>query len=479
MSEEPLRPAGEPGFWTLERVASALGEGPSGGHSAAASLVGGASRWASADRRLRAVATDSRTAAAGDLFVALGGDRFDGHDFLEAAVRNGAAAVVVSRAERATRLGVPVFLVPDPRAALGALARYRRRAWGQTVIVVAGSNGKTSTKELLRSALGSMLEVHATTGNYNNQVGVPLTLLATPDAADVAVVEIGTNAPGEVAALRAIAEPDIAVVTSIGEEHLEGFGDLAGVLAEEATAFEGVALAIVPDNEPALVAAAKARARRVLTTGLDGGDLCATSWRITATGQGEAVIDGVTVTVPLLGVHNLRNAMLALAVARSCGVPLERAADGIAATMAPPMRAVWTPLGRATLINDAYNANPASTRAALDLLDAVGGTGRQRVVVLGTMRELGPTAAELHADIARRALRSSVDLIAGVGEFAPALTAEGPHDPRVVTAPDVDELWLKLRPRLEAGAVVLLKASRGVRLERLVPPLAEWAGGVA
>jgi UDP-N-acetylmuramoyl-tripeptide--D-alanyl-D-alanine ligase len=268
-------------------------------------------------------------------------------------------------------------------------------------------------------------------------------------------------------------------VTSIGEEHLEGFGNLAGVLTEEATVFEGVGLAIIPDTDPALMAAAESRAARVLTAGLDGGELRASSWRITATGQGEAEVDGVHLVVPLLGVHNLRNAMLAMAVAKSCGVPLERAAEGISAAIAPPMRAVWTPLGRATVINDAYNANPASTRAALDLLDAVGGTGRQRVVVLGTMRELGPTAPQLHAEIARRALRSSLDVIAGVGEFAPALHAEGPKDPRVVTAPDIDELWLKLRPRLEAGAVVLLKASRGVRLERLVPPLTEWAEGAA
>jgi UDP-N-acetylmuramoyl-tripeptide--D-alanyl-D-alanine ligase len=345
--------------------------------------------------------------------------------------------------------------------------------------VVAGSNGKTSTKELLRSALGSVLEVHATAGNYNNQVGVPLTLLATPDSADVAVVEIGTNAPGEVALLRGIAEPNVTVVTSIGEEHLEGFGDLAGVLAEEAAAFEGVELAVVPDTDPALVAAAKSRARCVLTAGLEGGDLRAERWQITATGQGEAFVNGVRVTVPLLGVHNLRNAMLALAVARSCGVPIESAAEGIGRAVAPPMRAVWTPLGRATLINDAYNANPASARAALDLLEAVDAAGRQRVIVLGTMRELGPTAADLHAEIARRALQSSVDLIAGVGDFAPALTAEGPLDPRVVTAPDVEELWQKLRPRLETGAVVLLKASRGVRLERLVPSLTEWAGGAA
>jgi UDP-N-acetylmuramoyl-tripeptide--D-alanyl-D-alanine ligase len=492
MSDEPLQPAGEPGFWTLDRIANALGGGPAGAHASASRTNGSAASMPRGQRALRAIATDSRTVGTGDVFIALSGDRFDGHDFLRAAVAKGATAVVVSHPERTVGLGVPVFTVQDPTAALGVLARYRRRAWGQPVIAVAGSNGKTSTKEMLKGALGAVLAVHATTGNYNNQVGVPLTLLAIPDSADVAVVEIGTNAPGEVATLRAIAEPDIAVVTSIGEEHLEGFGDLAGVLAEEASIFDGVDLAVVPDTDAALVTVARARARQVITAGLDGGDLRATSWHVTATGQGELVVDGVAVTVPLLGVHNMRNTMLALAVARGCGISLERAAAGIAATVAPPMRAVWTPMGRAVLINDAYNSNPASARAALDLLDALGdkgaeeagarvpaaksGVGRQRVVVLGTMRELGPGAGQLHAEVARRALESSADLIAAIGDFGPALRDEGPTDARVLTAPDVDELWARLRPRLSADAVILLKASRGVRLERLVPLLTEWAG---
>ncbi len=423
---------------------------------------------------LRGVATDSRTAGEGDIFVALDGDRFDGHDFLTTAVRQGASAVVVSRPERAQGLGVPVFAVPDTLIALGALARYRRRAWGNPVIAIAGSNGKTTTKELLRAALGSALTVHATVGNYNNRVGVPLTLLAVPDGADVAVVEVGTNAHGEVALLRDIVEADVAVVTSIGEEHLEGFGDLAGVLAEESAIFVRSPLAVVPASDGALVAQARSRAARVITTGLDDGDLRASSWHVGADGQGEMVVDGISVLVPPRGIHNLRNAMLALAAARACGVSLTDAAAGIRGVVLPPMRMDWAQIGRATLINDAYNSNPASARAALDLLDAVG-AGRQRVVVLGTMRELGSNAAALHTEIARRALASSFDVIAGVGDFATALDTAGGTDPRVVTAADIDDLWPRLRTRLTPDAVILLKASRGVRLERLVPPLTEWA----
>src|SRR6185295_17757936 len=200
----PEAPADAPDFWTLDRVADALSERargplPRGGH------------------RIGRVWTDTRSLRSGDLFVALKGDKFDAHDFLAGAVKSGATAVVVSRLEGTQGLGVPVYLVDDTRAALGTLGRYRRRAWNGPVVGVVGTNGKTSTKELIRAALDSRLEVHATSGNLNNLVGVPLTLLAIPDHADIAVVEMGTNHPGEVATLRNIVEPTIVVVTSIAE----------------------------------------------------------------------------------------------------------------------------------------------------------------------------------------------------------------------------------------------------------------------
>jgi UDP-N-acetylmuramoyl-tripeptide--D-alanyl-D-alanine ligase len=184
----------------------------------------------------------------------------------------------------------------------------------------------------------------------------------------------------------------------------------------------------------------------------------------------------VEVAVPLRGAHNLRNAMLALAAADACGVSAERAAAGIAATPAPAMRSAVAPLGSrgATLINDAYNANPGSMRAALELLAELG-AGRQRVVVLGTMRELGPDSPALHVDIARRAVAGPFDVIAGIGDFNAALRAVAAGDERVITATDVDDLWPCLAPRLQPNAVVLIKASRGVRLERLLPFLTTWA----
>ncbi len=449
------------GFWTLDRIAAALDT----------EAVGKLPRGATS---VTAITTDTRKIAKGNVFVALRGERFDGHDYLRDAVRDGASALVVSRVPKLNTLGVPIYEVRDTLVALGALGKYWRRAWGKTIIGVAGSNGKTSTKDLLRAALSRTYAVHATTGNLNNRIGVPLSLLSLPPEAEVAVIELGTSLPGEVAILREIAQPDIAVVTSVAEEHLEGLGDIAGVLREEAAAYEGVDVAIAPSAQPEIAEAARKSAKRVIVAGLDdGADLKPARWEIGPDGLGLIEIDGVTVRPPVRGLHNLRNAMLALAVARECGVSYEDAAAGIAAMPQPKMRSAWEQVGDVTLINDAYNANPGSTRAAIEFLKGTG-SGRQRVIVLGTMRELGAASEQCHADIAGLALASGADIVAGIGEFAPALEKQKERG-RVITASDVDELWPRLQAKLQRNAIILLKASRGVQLERLVPHLTTWA----
>jgi UDP-N-acetylmuramoyl-tripeptide--D-alanyl-D-alanine ligase len=451
-------------FWTLSRVADAL-------------VALATAPPPRGDSPVERVWTDTRTIQPGDLFVALRGERFDAHDFLAQAVQAGAVAVVVADARRAAGLGVPAFVVSHCTRALGALAAYRRNAWGKPVIAVGGSNGKTSTKELIRAALESRLEVHATHGNLNNQVGVPQTLLATADHADVAVIEVGTNTPGEIALLRDIVRPDVAVVTAIAEEHLEGFGDLAGVLREEAALLDGVGVAVVPAHEASLVAEARQRARAVTTAGLRAGDVRASDALLLQDGTGRLEVGDTIVRVPLRGAHNLRNAMLALAVARTCGVSLDDAARGISALnlgAMPAMRSAVEPLGDALLVNDAYNANPGSARAAIELLEAVAGA-RPRVIVLGTMRELGAHTEAAHRQIARVALDSGAVVVAGIGAFAAPLRDAGGTGRRVVTATDVDDLWPQLEPLLPPAAAILIKASRGVRLERLVPHLRAWA----
>lgn len=448
-------------WWTLRRAASALG----------ALLLTGP-RFD--DRTLAGVSTDTRRMPHGALFVALRGERFDAHDLLHAARDAGAAAVVVDDAERAVGLGIPVLVVRDSREALGALARGWRRAWGGTVVAVGGSNGKTSTKELLRAALGARLTVHATAANENNLVGVPLTLLAVPPHAHVAVVEVGTNAPGEIAALRVICEADVVVVTSLGEEHLEGLGDLAGVLREESAIFAGAPLAVLPAGETLLVDAARAHGVRVIRAGLADGEVQPQAWALDAEGAVRLTLEGHTVTLPVRGVHQGANALLALAVARALGVPVRDALEAMQTMPVPHMRSEWLQVGALTVINDAYNANPPSMRAALALLGSVG-AGRPHVAVLGTMRELGAQSAMLHDAIAQDALAGNADLIVAVGAFAEAFERVAPEAAHVVTAPDVDAVWPVLAPRLARDAVVLLKGSRGVRLERLLPSLTTWA----
>jgi len=448
--------------WTMDEVADALSDNARG------ELPRGRATFSG-------VSTDTRTITPGALFVALRGENHDAHDHLADAVAKGATGLVVSDAARASGVAVPVYVVDDTLHALGALGRHWRRAWGKPVVGVTGSNGKTSTKELLRAALGAGFRVHATQGNLNNQIGVPLTLLALPVDADIAVVEMGTSMPGEIALLRAIAEPDISIVTSVAEAHLELLGSIEGVRREKSAIFDGVAVAVVPATEPELIAIARDRAARVIVAGLGSGDVRASRWGRTedgVSGGGWLEVGGVRIEVPLRGEHNLRNAMLAVAVANECGVPMVDIARGIAAMPQPKMRLAAEPLGRALLINDAYNANPGSTRAAVDLLDGTA-RGRQRVLVLGTMRELGAGVAALHAEIAKRAVESSIEVIAGIGDFAPALRAL--RDDRVVTADDVDDLWPLLRAKLAPDAVILLKASRGMKLERIVPHLTTWA----
>ncbi|HET7631748.1 MAG TPA: UDP-N-acetylmuramoyl-tripeptide--D-alanyl-D-alanine ligase [Gemmatimonadaceae bacterium] len=462
-AEAPMPPAGSgdgrtASFWTRDRVAAALGGGPRGGEP------------------LGRVWTDTRTVQPGDLFVALTGPNFDGHEFLAAAEERGAAGVVISAADRAAGLRIPVYVVRDTLSALGALARARRRAWGGPVVGVVGSNGKTSTRELLRAALSATRRVHASAANFNNLVGVPRTLLDLPDDAEVAVVEMGTNQPGEIAALRAIAEPDVVVVTSIAEEHLEGLGDLDGVMREELSACDGVALVIVPAGQPAVVAEARKRADRVVSAGLDAGDLRAERWHLDDEGFGVAVVAGTEVRPPARGRHQLENAMLVMAAASACGVSAADAARGLATARLPGMRGSVEQLGRLTLINDSYNANPHSMLAALELLTRLGAAaGRQRVAVLGTMREMGVQTHRVHDAVAAAALASPVEVLVGIGEMGDALARAGGAPSRVIPAADPTAAWAALAPRLAPNAVILLKASRGVRLEQLVPAIAAWA----
>jgi UDP-N-acetylmuramoyl-tripeptide--D-alanyl-D-alanine ligase len=431
------------------------------------------------------VATDSRTISPGELFFAIPGPRFDGHDFVVDALAGGAVGAVVTVARRdeiVARLepaqARSIVAVDDVVRALGRLGKYHRRQLSAEVIAVVGSNGKTTTKAMIDHVLSGTLQGRCSHKSYNNHIGVPLTLLSATAADDYLVVEVGTNAPGEIAELGELVAPDMVVVTCIGEEHLERLGDLGGVAQEE--------LSILPHLEEGGFAAVNGDSEHTADLDLDGSftavrfgldasaDLCLTQvayedpWLMfTINGRFEYRLQ-----TP--GAHNALNATAAVAIARRLGQSPEEIADRLATFVPPPMRGEVLRLGRVTVINDAYNANPHSAMAAIEMLEALPCAGR-RIAVFGEMRELGPESGALHRSVAER-LRSAVShvvLVGRAGEWMGATLQDGGSlfAPQVDWCDTVEECRARLRAIVRDDDVVLLKASRAVGLETVVEPL--------
>ncbi len=469
--------------WTDGTVRAALGLAAAGGVPVAgegqASVV---LPPAGAIAEYSGVSTDTRALAAGALFVALRGDRFDAHDFLPAAAEAGAAGAVVERVPDDAPPALAYYVVPDTLEALGRLARWRRRHLAACVCAITGTNGKTTTKELARAALSTRLRVHATTGNLNNLVGAPLTLLQAPEDTEALVVEVGTNAPGEIARLRDIVEPDAAIVTTVAAGHLEGLGSVEGVLEEKVSLLghlgrDGVAL--VGDQPTELPARARSLATRVRVAGASeraDRDLRATGVELDAEGRARFSWRGRQVRLSYRGRHNVTNALLALGLAEAWAVDLDAAVEAIAAAEPQKLRGEIRRFGDLRVVVDCYNANPASMAAALDLLLSMP-RGGGRVAVLGTMRELGAHSAALHEEAARAFAEADVDLVVATGDFVRAFRPlSGALGARLVAADDPLEAFDRFAGRLSGDEVVLLKGSRGVALERLLPRFAERWG---
>jgi UDP-N-acetylmuramoyl-tripeptide--D-alanyl-D-alanine ligase len=443
-----------------------------------AAACGGSLTGGGAGVRVTRVGTDSRDLRAGDVFVALVGERFDGHDFVAEAASRGAAAVVVSRECGAA---VPQIRVADPLAALQRLASEYRATLSIPVIAVAGSNGKTSTKEMCAVVAGVKFVPQRTRGNLNNHIGVPLTLLSIDAEHTAAVVEVGTNHPGEIAELSALVRPTHAVLTNIGAEHLEFLGDEAGVAREEGALLEGLppeAVAVL-NADDAWTPELRTRTRaRVLTAGgAESADVRVENWRAAGNGQlFDFVSDGARVPcdLPLPGRHMAGNAALAVAVGRELGVDVAAAAQALHQVTVPGARMRLSRREGITLIDDSYNANPSSMRAALDELALSPG---RTIAVLGTMGELGPDAAGWHTAVASHAGARAIDLLVGVGPFADAYAAGAPSIVRRV--PDAAAAVEYLSGVLHAGDTVLLKASRSARFERIAAGLGFDAAGGA
>jgi len=423
------------------------------------------------------ICTDSRKAGPGDLFFALEGDRFDAHQFLPEVARRGVIAVVANWNKIPANFITTVIVVNDTREALGYLAARYRKDFDMPIVAVGGSNGKTTTKELLATVLRQKFKTHWSEASFNNDVGVPLTLLKLEGAHQVAVLEVGTNHPGELAPLLGLIQPQIGVITSIGREHLEYFGDLAGVAKEEgelavALPADGV---LFVNGESDLMESLVGRSRaRVVRVGFNPRHECvASDVRFDEEGVtflAKTVREDLCgeYRIRLLGRHQVLNALLALSVAGELGLSRAEIQRGLAECEPAKMRLQsWTVNG-IRVLDDSYNANADSMRAALATLRDLPCAGR-RVAVLGDMAELGNQTLPAHAEVGQCAAKFGIDHLFSVGTMS-RVTAESAREAGirgVTEIPEVEEAGESLKRFLKPGDIVLLKASRATRIERI------------
>jgi UDP-N-acetylmuramoyl-tripeptide--D-alanyl-D-alanine ligase len=447
-----------------------------------AAACGGEPLSGSPDTLIGRVCTDSRQVRPGDLFFALPGERFDGHAFLPEVASKGAAAAVVARRQAPPSLpNCALIAVDDTRHALGRLAARYRQDFSLPIVAVGGSNGKTTTKELVASVLSQAFVTLRSEGSFNNDIGVPLTLLGLEKAHQAAVLEAGTNHPGELAPLVRMICPRLGVLTGIAREHLEFFGDLAGVAQEEGWLAEllpvGGVLFANGDCEWTAPIARRTRAALVRVGLSPANDWRACSLRpdkqgVTFRVEGPRADVAGEFRINLLGRHQVVNALFALAVGRELGLGRAEIARGLAHCKPAKMRLQLWELNGVCLLDDAYNANADSMLAALQTLQELPCKGH-RVAVLGDMAELGVQSAAAHEEVGRQAAELGVSQLFAVGKMAPLLArgARGAGLSRVLEFADVEGAAVALRQFLKKGDVVLLKASRATRLERIAERL--------
>ncbi len=427
-----------------------------------------------ADAIAQGYSIDSRTILPGELFFAVIGERLDGHDYAEEALAKGAVAAVIGRDEAARYAAKSqLLLVDDTLLALQSLATAVRRVWGKRLIAVTGSAGKTTTKEAIAHVLSAKLRVLKSEGNFNNHFGLPLMLLKLDPEHDIAVIEMGMSHAGEIAALAKIARPEIGVVTNVAPVHLEFFASIAGIAQAKRELIDSL-----PSNGTAVLNAddeyvsqfGKSFQGKVVTYGVHpSADVRAEN--IEAQGAAGSTFDVVVagrrqkVRLSLLGAHNIHNALAAISVALQCGFELRQATEAMETLIAPAKRGEVIQLGNITVINDCYNSNPKALASMVDALTTM--PAQRRIVVAGEMLELGNTAEEVHRASGRNIAERKIDLLLGVRGLARPMVESareaGIHAEFVSTAEEAGA-WLARETR--DGDVVLLKASRGVRLER-------------
>ncbi len=431
------------------------------------------------------ICTDSRKAKEGDLFIAIHGPTHNAHDFVSQVIAAKVAGVLVSQDISADAIAaagaqsVTILQTDDTIAGLNRLAAAYRKEIRAKVIAVGGSNGKTTTKRIIHTLLSQKLNGHASPKSFNNNIGMPLTLLEVQPHHDYVVLEIGTNAPGEIAALGDVARPDIALITSIGLEHLEKLGDLEGVAREEAAIVPHIqdgGILIMPADAPELTQALRLATVQRITVGPGGSnaDIQVAEIRESLEGSTFSLNDRSTYQLPLLGRHNVSNALLAIAVARRLALSEEQIQAGLAVVKPEPMRLQISQAGGYFVLNDAYNANPSSMAAALETfgnLPSPHGVTR-KVAILGDMLELGDSSLAMHCNLGALVGKHHVKMLIAIGPAMHAAAA-------VAAATGVEvhhfsntaEARTNVAALLKPGDAILLKGSRGMALEKLLEVL--------
>lgn len=438
--------------WPIHAVASAV----------SGRLVGGG------EDIVGSVSTDSRSDVRGAVFVAIRGDRFDGHDFVADAIVGGAGVVIVDRSYQG--VAEPRIVVDDTRRALLDLAVKRRNELTVPVIAITGSTGKTSTKDLLAAGIAGSW---ASPRSFNNEIGLPLTVVNTPEGSTAVVLEVGSRGRGHIASLQAAVRPDVAVVTNLGVVHLETFGSEEGLADAKYELIEALGpsgVAIVPDDEPRLQ---RATSPNQLTFGEGRGDVSVSDIVVDALGHPTFTLSARDtshrVSLEVAGAHQARNAAAAVCVAVALGYDIREFVEGLSKASGSAWR-MEVHEGRFTVVNDAYNANPQSVAAALETLAAM--RAGRRYAVLGPMAELGPVCETAHRDMGKLALELGIDGLIVVGVDHGYCIGAGAL---VTNAVDIEDAADTLRAVVEPGDVVLVKASRSAGLERLAIALAEEA----
>jgi len=430
------------------------------------------------------VSTDTRQINEGDLFIALIGERFDAHDFIDKAIEGKAGGLVISRPVDTGSWQEPVIMVNDTLMALQDLARYNRRNFHGPVVGVTGSNGKTTTKDMISAVLEQKYKTLKTHGNFNNEIGLPLTLLKLDSSFGAAVLEMGMRGIGEIDLLARITQPDGAVITNIGETHLERLGSIENIARAKGEILDHIrsdGFAVL-NGDDILVRKLASRCKgRVIFYGtgqevnlpaydIRTNDGKSASFRVDI--QGEEL----EIKLPVPGRHNVLNALAAVAVGLECGLTPGEIKTGLESARLTSMRLEILEGKRATVINDSYNANPASTKAALEILAEMG-AARRKVAILGDMYELGARTVEGHREVGAEAASKKVDVLIAVGKLAheTALGATLADDPppEVITLNTNAEVERYLDRIIRTGDVVLVKGSRGMKLEEVVGKLLE------